>query len=113
MRFVFDSKSVRADAATLARHIRVRVLNCGAAGCLLEATAPASVGAIGKLRVSLDGQDFDDSIQIIRCQRVAGTDSVYHVAAKFLSTTPPCPGSLRYKMHHGSKGLAGWLDTKK
>jgi hypothetical protein len=114
MRFGFrESRRVRADVATLARQIRVRVLNCSAAGCLLETTGPAPVDAIGKLRVSFDGQDFDDTIQVIRCEHVTGTDSIYHVATRFISTTPPYVGSLRYTMHHGSNDFVGWLDTKR
>ena len=113
MTFVFgESKSVRADVAALASHTRVRVLNCSVAGCLLESTGPAPVGAIGKLRVSFDGQEFDDTIQILRCEHIAGTDCVYHVATKFISTTPPNVGSLRYTMHRGSDDFVGWLDTK-
>ena len=108
-----ESKSVRADVATLARHIRVRVLNCSAAGCLLETTGPVAVGAIGKLRVSFDGQDFDDTIQIVRCEHTTGTYPVYHVATQFISTTPPGVGSLRYTMHRGSNDFVGWLDTKR
>ena len=108
-----ESRRVRADVATLARHIRVRVLNCSAAGCLLETTGPAPVGAIGKLRVSVDGEDFEDTIQIIRCEHITSTDSIYHVATKFISTTPPYVGSLRYTMHRGSSDFVGWLDTKR
>lgn len=107
------SRSVRADVATLARHLRVRVLNCSAAGCLLETTGPIPVGAIGNLRLSFDGESFDDTIQIIRCEHVRSTSSVYHIATTFISTTPPYVGSLRYTMRHGSSDFVEWLDTKR
>jgi len=108
-----ESRSTREDVATLARLIRVRVLNCSAAGCLLEATAPVPVGASGKLQVAFGGRDFADTIQIVRCEHIKGTDSIYHVGTKFMSTTPPYAGSLRYTMRHGVTALAGWLDTKR
>ena len=106
------SANVGSDVATLARHIRTRMLNCSAAGCLLETTAPVAVGSTGKLRVTLDGRDFDDTIQIVRCDRIQGTASVYHVGTMFLSTAPPYVGSLRYAMRRGLTHLVGWLDTK-
>ena len=108
-----ESRSIRSDIATLARHIRVRVLNCSSTGCLLETTGPVPVGATGKLRVSLDGEDFDDTIQIIRCEHIAGTDQVYHVASRFIPTPAPYVGSLRYTMRQGSNDFVGWLDTKR
>jgi hypothetical protein len=101
------------DVVSLAQHVRVRVLNCSAAGCLLETTAPVSVGASGRLRVSLGGRHFDDTIQVVRCEHIKGTGSVHHVATKFISTTPPYAGSLRYSMRRGAIDLAGWLDTNK
>jgi hypothetical protein len=107
-----DARHTREDIATLTRQIRVRVLNCSAAGCLLETTAPVPVGASGKLQVSVGGRDFDDTIQVVRCDHIKSTDSVHHVATKFLSTTPPYVGSLRYSMRDGATDLAGWLDTK-
>jgi hypothetical protein len=113
MSFGCESPSTREDVATLARHLRVRVLNCSAAGCLLETTAPVPVGASGNLRVSFEGRDFNDTIQIVRCEHIKGTDSVHHVGTKFISTSPPYVGSLRYTMRHGVTELAAWLDTEK
>jgi hypothetical protein len=113
MSFAADkSANVSGDVATLARHIRSRVLNCSAGGCLLETTAPVAVGSTGKLRVTLDGRDFDDTIQIVRCEHIQGTASVYHVATMFLSTAPPYVGSMRYAMRRGLTHLVAWLDTR-
>jgi hypothetical protein len=108
-----EPRGGRDDIASLTEHVRVRVLNCSAAGCLLETTAPVPVGASGRLRVSFGGRDFDDTIQIVRCERIQSTSSVHHVATKFISTTPPYVGSLRYTLRHGAIDLAGWLDTKR
>lgn len=108
-----EPQGIRDDVASLGRHVRVRVLNCSAAGCLLETTAPVPVGAFGRLRVSLGDRDFDDTIQVVRCEHITGTGSIHHVATKFISTTPPYAGSLRYTLRRGAVDLAGWLDTKK
>src|SRR5262245_19003639 len=108
-----ESQSTLDGVASLARHVRVRVLNCSAAGCLLETTGPVSAGAFGRLRVSFGGREFDDTIQVVRCEHIKGTASVHHVATKFVSTTPPYAGSLRYTLRREAIDLAGWLDTKK
>ena len=105
-----DPQPGREMLATLTRHIRVRVLNCSAEGCLLEATAPLLHGTVGTLRVSFGGNQFDDQIQVVRCEHMKGTE-VYHVGARFLSATPPYAGTLRYSMRCDVGGLAGWLDT--
>jgi hypothetical protein len=106
-----EPRGARDDVASLAEHVRVRVLNCSAAGCLLETTGPVPVGASGRLRVSFGGRDFDDTIQIVRCERIQS--ATHHVAAKFISTSPPYAGSLRYSLRHGAIDLAGWLDTQR
>ena len=108
-----EPQGIREDVARLARHVRVRVLNCSASGCLLETTGPVPVGAFGTLRVRVGDRDFDDTIQVVRCDHLNGTESLYHVATKFLSTTPPYAGSLRYTLRCGVGNLTGWLDTKK
>ena len=106
-----EARAERESLATLTRHIRVRVLNCSAEGCLLETNAPLVVNTVGTLRVHFGGQPFDDAIQVVRCDRFAGTEAVHHVGVKFLNTTPPYAGTLRYTMLCDVGGLAGWLDT--
>lgn len=106
-----DQWQGRESLATLTRHVRVRVLNCSAEGCLLETLAPLPIGAAGTLRVSFGGYALDDLIQVLRCEPMKNTDVVHHVGAKFLSTTPPYAGTLRYSMRCDVGGLAGWLDA--
>ena len=108
-----EQRQNREALATLTRHIRVRVLNCSADGCLLETTAPLLEGTIGLLRVSFAGKEFDDQIQVVRCEHMNSTDAIYHVGARFLSTTPPYAGTLRYTMRCDVGGLAGWLDMRR
>ena len=112
MIYGFDEREKQETLAALTRHLRVRVLNCSADGCLLETSAPLEVGTVGMLRVSFSGREFDDTIQVVRCTHMRGTDAVHHVGAKFLSTTPPYAGTLRYTMRCDVGGLAGWLDTQ-
>jgi len=107
-----ETRQSREGLATLTRHIRVRVLNCSAEGCLLETTAPLLEGTMGLLRVLFAGKEFDDQIQVVRCDHMNSTHAIYHVGARFLSMTPPYAGTLRYTMRCDVGGLAGWLDMR-
>ena len=109
---VENSRHVRESLATLTGHVRVRVLNCSAEGCLLEATGPLAIGTVGNLRVSFSGREFEDAIQIVRCNPVEPTKGTHHLAGKFLSTSPPYAGTFRYVMRCDLGELAGWLDTQ-
>jgi hypothetical protein len=99
------------EVGALTKQFRVRVLNCGVAGCLLETNGPIAIGTVGKLRVSFSGKEFDDPIQVVRCGPMKDAADVHHVAAKFLSVTPPYAGTLRYMMWRDVGVLPGWLDT--
>ena len=107
-----ETRQSREGLATLTRHIRVRVLNCSAEGSLLETTAPLVIGTVGTLRVMFGGSEFDDKIQVVRCELMKSTDVVHDVGVRFLSTTPPYAGTLRYSMRCDVGGLAGWLDMR-
>jgi hypothetical protein len=82
----------------LCKEFRLQLLNCSSSGCLLETSSPIDVGTIGTLRLTLAGEEFREELQVVRCQKIAGAGSVYHVGAKFLWTAAPPPGSLRRAM---------------
>ena len=102
----------RETLATLTRHISVRVLNCSAEGCLFEATAPLTVGTVAALRVSFEGCQFDEQIQVVRCETREAADVLHYIGARFLSTTPPSEGTLRHKLRCDVGGLADWADVR-
>ena len=80
--------------AVLAQRIPVRVVNCSSAGCLLDANGRLEKSTIGSLRLAIEGQEFADDIQVVRCQTVQGSSS-YQIGAEFLWIVPPGPTSLR------------------
>jgi len=89
----------------LSREFDLRLVNCSSSGCLLETTSYIEVGTVGTLRLRLDGEDFSEQVQVVRCQKIAGAGSLHHVGAKFLWTALPVNGSLRRAMRRGSPGL--------
>ena len=99
------------EIAGLSKEVRVRVLNCSATGCLVEATAPVLPGTVAVLRIAFGGHEFDDTVRVVRCQALEGA-GVYHVGTEFLSTTPPYTDTLRYLMRRDRDRLTGWLRTR-
>ena len=104
-------KSIMSDeVGALTSQFRVRVLNCSAAGCLLETNGPIAIGTVGKLRVSFAGTEFDDPIQSsLRAHE--GCARRPPVGARFLSMTPPYAGTLRYMIWRDVGILPGLLDA--
>lgn len=86
----------RPELAALTNDVRVRVLNVSAAGCLVEADRPIEIGSVATLRITFSGGDFEDTVQVVRCQEITGAGAVYHVATSFLAASPPSTESLRY-----------------
>lgn len=79
----------------LTREIDVRVINCSASGCLIESRVRLEIGAVVTLRLFIDGREFVDEVQLVRCQAVEGAGSVYYLGAQHLWVAPPGQGSLR------------------
>ena len=97
------------ELGALTCELRVRVLNGSATGCLVECSRALMVGTVAGLRVNLLGREYDDQVQVTRCQSIAGAGNIFHIAMEFLSTTPPYAGSLRYAFHRELGQLGGWL----
>ncbi len=70
----------------LARDFQARMLNFSPSGCLLETNAPLEVGTVGTLRFVIDGREFADDLQVVRCQSIEGAGSLYQIGARFLWT---------------------------
>ena len=100
------------ELAALTRELCVRLLNCSATGVLVESNGPVAVGTVAVLRIAFGGDEFEDAVQVVRCQPIEGAGNVFHVGTQFLSTTPPYAGTLRYMMRRELNKLAGWLRTK-
>ena len=97
------------ELAALTTEIRVRVLNVSAAGCLVETNRPLDIGRAATLRLTFSGGDFEDTVQIVRCQEITGSGMVYHVGVAFLTTTAPSIESLRYMIRRQSGQWIGWI----
>jgi len=93
------------EVASLTTDIRVRVLNVSAAGCLIETRRALEVGSVATLRISFAGGDFEDTVQIVRCQEITGSGAIFHLGATFLTTGAPSIESLRYLFRRQSDSV--------
>ena len=95
--------------AILNRELHARVVDVSASGCLVETRRPLEVGTIGRLRVSLSGEECEDDVEVMRCDAIEGPVASYHVGVRLLWTTPRRPGSIRHAVagHLEELGTSG------
>jgi hypothetical protein len=107
MNRTFDvrDKAPRHEVASVSTDIRVRVLNVSAAGCLIETRRPLEVGSVATLRINFAGGDFEDTVQIVRCQEITGGGTTFHLGASFLTTAAPSIESLRFLFRRQSDSI--------
>jgi hypothetical protein len=99
----------RDNLAAITTEIRVRVLNVSGQGCLVETNRPLEIGTAATLRLVFSTGDFEDTVQIVRCQEISGAGSIYHVGLAFLATAPASVESLRYLIRRESGRWTGWI----
>ena len=58
--------------AILNRELHARVIDVSASGCLVETRRRLEVGTIGRLRVSLSGEECEDDVEVMRCDAIEG-----------------------------------------
>jgi hypothetical protein len=107
-------RSQREEVASLATDMQVRVLNVSGVGCLIETKRALEVGTVATLRINFAGGDFEDSVQIVRCQEINGAGPVFHLGAAFLTIAAPSIESLRYliRRHSGPIGYIRLTDEQ-
>jgi hypothetical protein len=103
----FDARQQRLgrEVASLTTDIRVRLLNVSAAGCLIETRRALEIGSVATLSINVAGADFEDTVQIVRCQEITGAGAIFHLGATFLTTAAPSIESLRYLFRRQSDSV--------
>ena len=107
----FEESGRDQELAALTTDLRVHVLNCAVTGCLVESTRPLVIGSVATLRIAFSGSEFEDTVHVVRCQKITGA-GVYHIGAEFLATTPPLAGSVRYLMRREIGDVRGSLMSR-
>ena len=91
----------------LTREFRARLLNFSPSGCLVETNSRVDVGTIGSLQFIIDGKEFADDVQVVRCQQIEGAGSLYQVGARFLWTAAATKGTLRRALEPPARQVNG------
>ena len=86
------------------RDVAIRLLNCSPSGCLLETDARLECGAMGVLRVTIDGNEFIDDVEVVRCQPIQGAGALYQIGVRFLWNAPLNRRALRRLAWQWSQG---------
>ena len=81
---------------TLTRELRARIIDISESGCLVEVHKRLEIGMVGTLHLRLGAGEFRDDFEVVRCQDLEEERFRYHVALRFLWTTPRHTGSIRY-----------------
>jgi PilZ domain len=84
-----------AAVGTLSKELPIRVINCSASGCLVEASSRVDVGTIASLRLKWSNQELAEDVRVVRCQALEGAGRRHHVGVEFLRTVPLDERSLR------------------
>ena len=66
------------------------------------------LGTVATLRLTFAGGDFEDTVQVVRCQEIKGA-AVYQVGTTFLTTAAPSVESLRYLIRRESGRSSGYM----
>lgn len=80
----------------LMRDLAGQIVDISPSGCLIESRRRLEVGTVGRLRLKFGNDECADDVEVVRCDKVEGTRSVYRVGVRFLWTTPREAGSIRY-----------------
>lgn len=91
----------------LTREFAARLLNFSPSGCLIETKTRVDVGTTGSLQFVLDGTEFIDDVQVVRCQPIEGAGSLYQVGARFLWSAAAGRGTLRSALERSSQPTVG------
>ena len=90
---------------TLTRELSVRVVDISASGCLFSSPRRIEVGTIGTLQLRFGGEDCQDDVEVVRCEAVKGTPTIYYVGVRLLWTRPRQAGSIRHAVASQLAGL--------
>ena len=99
--------TVTEPVGLLTREFRARLLNFSPSGCLVETHMRVDVGTIGSLQFVIDGKEFADDVQVVRCQQIEGAGSLYQVGARFLWTAAASKGTLRRALERPNRPTGG------
>src|SRR3954470_17250812 len=92
-------------SSVLMRELLASIINISESGCLFESRRRLAVGTVGALRVRFGAEEYRDHFEVVRCN---AAEDVYHIAVRFLWTTPRHTRSIRHAVarHVSQMGIS-------
>ena len=69
------SSREQATLIVFQQQLPVQLLNISRSGCLLLSPRAVRVGTVGRLRVTLDNEEYADNVRVARCEPGKGTNA--------------------------------------
>lgn len=85
----------RRATGVIVRRVPVRVADISATGCMLESGLGIREGAVGTLRLTVDGRRYRETLRVTRVTAVSGSGGRHQVGAQFLTL-----GASRRALRH-------------
>jgi hypothetical protein len=89
---------------TLVRRYMGRLVDISRSGCLLEISAPLTLGVVGRLEAVIDGQVHAEVVRVARIDPAPAPGAAAQVGLEFLLLTPAGTGSIRMAIHRLANG---------
>lgn len=108
-----DGPVTAAVVGMLTKTVRVRLIEVGQAGCLLECPCRLDEGVGGVLHVEIEGERWSDQLRVRRCERREGESenvNAYLAGAEFIWARPFQDASLRDVVTNPTNEKAGTID---
>jgi hypothetical protein len=93
----------------LTREVSVRMINLSHSGCLVECSHQIEAGTVGTMRLTIDGREYVENVQVMRCRRIEGAGDTYHVGVRFVWTSLSRQRSLSRAIGRSPHQVPAWL----
>jgi len=93
----------------LTRETPVLLINLSHSGCLLESAHRVPTNLTGTLQMNIEGQDFVEHVEVVRCQHIEGAGDRYHVGVRFVWTASERRRSLSSVVAPSPQQMPAWL----
>jgi len=93
----------------LTREVTVQMIDLSHSGCLVESGHRMEAGAVGTMRMTIDGRDYVENVQVMRCQQIEGGGNRYRIGVRFVWTSPSRERSLSRAIGRNPGQVPAWL----
>lgn len=90
--------------ARLVRQVPVRLVEYSLSGCRIATAHPIELGAEGRLKIELDGKQYQDTVHIVRRMALKGITETMTIGGEFAWANRPGAVSIRGTVPSAGRG---------